>query len=667
MNGYVPSKLSKIQTIGIHSKNSKEGSYLNPSNPVLLRHHSNQLSPRKKLNDELNNLFITDSNNLEKEQVNTILAIPDLNELKKGLSLVENKREEDILTKKNSDLNSAKGFRRASKTLTNKAKNDLNLNNYGENNYSSHLDQLGTFKINYDIPKYDTGMSPENDPEFDESEISNILSHLHFERLQAAEFEKNQQNDFQPSKNERGEIENSKYSQMFSPNELKLSESRVSPGGSVACSNAYQNPQLSRKSFLLKPSSVNSQESGDTVNLVKFLDMPVSFNGLNLPLELRKFCLLARAIKEKPLLLLIYEDVLEFGQGIETNFHILDKYLPDTTIMCITKGNEHLRVYDKIFLMDSGCILEKGSPSKLLFEKQSLLKIFIKETDPKVYKKKYFPRGLSPQHTMTRSINNNNMRTSKKTTFSQFLNAERINEINHELPQDDDPKLSSKSSLNEDKHKNLLKVKTAEKSHFWGISKAKSIENHGSKLHQEKHSENHIHGLYSSLSHSNLNPSNVLGQNLGQNLPSSYARDLTHLGQDISAFPAFGNFSLFQDIFKTSQSPRRRRTVAKPDQRKDVPQIILYKMSNSDDSPKKSKNKNSRDSIRGSMVQKDLRTRSASAEGENTLEEQRIRNNRVGSSNFLNTNQLSIYKGHLIEKKNTGNPDCSIFFQTDHS
>lgn len=90
-------------------------------------------------------------------------------------------------------------------------------------------------------------------------------------------------------------------------------------------------------------------------------------------------------------------------------------------------------------------------------------------------------------------------------------------------------------------------------------------------------------------------------------------------------------------------------------------------MSDPEDSPKSSKNKNSRDSLRGSIPQKDLRTRSASAEGEKTLEEQKIHNNRIGSSHFLSTNQHSTYKSIPIEKKNTANPDFSIPLQTNYS
>src|SRR3990167_3130002 len=60
-----------------------------------------------------------------------------------------------------------------------------------------------------------------------------------------------------------------------------------------------------------------------------FLDKQVGFSGNNLHPELRKLCLVVRAMLEKPELLLIYEEVLDFGHGLEKNLQLLFQLLED--------------------------------------------------------------------------------------------------------------------------------------------------------------------------------------------------------------------------------------------------------------------------------------------------------------------------------------------------
>lgn len=95
---------------------------------------------------------------------------------------------------------------------------------------------------------------------------------------------------------------------------------------------------------------------------------------------------MVRSLIEKPRLLLLNEEALDFGDGIVQNFKQLEKRLKNTTIISITHRNENLHAYNKIILMDGGTVIDRGEPKQLLSDPKSFLSVYLKETDKKALK-----------------------------------------------------------------------------------------------------------------------------------------------------------------------------------------------------------------------------------------------------------------------------------------
>lgn len=126
-------------------------------------------------------------------------------------------------------------------------------------------------------------------------------------------------------------------------------------------------------------SAIFSPEVPD--HLRDFLSKLVNFNGNNLDPQLRKLCLICRAVLEKPELLMIFEETLEFGGGIEKNLDLLFGLLESTTIIVITKTNAHLHLYKKVLLIDAGYLFSGGNLEQLLVNEQSFMFKYLRETD----------------------------------------------------------------------------------------------------------------------------------------------------------------------------------------------------------------------------------------------------------------------------------------------
>lgn len=116
-------------------------------------------------------------------------------------------------------------------------------------------------------------------------------------------------------------------------------------------------------------------------HLRDFLSKLVNFNGNNLDPQLRKLCLICRSVLERPELLMIFEETLDFGSGIEKNLDLLFGLLENTTIIVITKTNSHLHLYKKVLLMDAGYLFSGGNLEQLLVNEQSFMFKYLRETD----------------------------------------------------------------------------------------------------------------------------------------------------------------------------------------------------------------------------------------------------------------------------------------------
>jgi hypothetical protein len=112
-----------------------------------------------------------------------------------------------------------------------------------------------------------------------------------------------------------------------------------------------------------------------------FLATPVGFEGKNISLKSKRCLNMCRAILEKPKLLLLFEDALDFGAGIGSNLALVSAKLPDCTMLVITKNQMNLGFFDKIIFIDGGKMIETGDPKHLIKNPQSYLHRYLREAD----------------------------------------------------------------------------------------------------------------------------------------------------------------------------------------------------------------------------------------------------------------------------------------------
>ena len=149
----------------------------------------------------------------------------------------------------------------------------------------------------------------------------------------------------------------------------------------------------------IRPASVSSLEKGEqsvaftksklakaaqaTPNLKEFLNIKVTSLGQNIDKTVRKIVSFARIILEKPALLLIYEESINWGQGIKANLDILREMSLDSAVVSITRSNGQILCYDKVLLLDGGVVVDYGSPTELIGNDSSPLYTYLKETEGK--------------------------------------------------------------------------------------------------------------------------------------------------------------------------------------------------------------------------------------------------------------------------------------------
>lgn len=115
--------------------------------------------------------------------------------------------------------------------------------------------------------------------------------------------------------------------------------------------------------------------------LNSFLEIKANFEGKNLSQEIKRFVLFCRCLLSKPQVLLTFEESLQFGRGVEYNLEAIAKHLPHSTLITVTKGHANLLAYDTLIFLDSGKVIERGTPTQLLKNEQSYLHRFLRETD----------------------------------------------------------------------------------------------------------------------------------------------------------------------------------------------------------------------------------------------------------------------------------------------
>lgn len=129
------------------------------------------------------------------------------------------------------------------------------------------------------------------------------------------------------------------------------------------------------------PGSGHSKNKGKNDTLCKFIESSSAFEGKNIDIGLRKLVAVCRLITSDPKLVLIYEEALNFGNGVEKNLKKLYEKLPKSTILCISKPSMTLLSFYKLIFIDGGKIIEQGNPTELLHNKTSYLRQFIYNYD----------------------------------------------------------------------------------------------------------------------------------------------------------------------------------------------------------------------------------------------------------------------------------------------
>lgn len=135
-------------------------------------------------------------------------------------------------------------------------------------------------------------------------------------------------------------------------------------------------------------------------NLKRYLDLFVSVSSKRLFTEKRRLVLFCRVLLEKPALLIIEEEALNFGYGTANNLHLLFSKLPNSTIICKASKNQNLSLFNTFLFMDGGHVIESGDPVRAMKSKQSYLYNYLKETDKETFKEftKTIPRSKSIMH-----------------------------------------------------------------------------------------------------------------------------------------------------------------------------------------------------------------------------------------------------------------------------
>lgn len=179
----------------------------------------------------------------------------------------------------------------------------------------------------------------------------------------------------------------------------------LSPKSSIGAARSYQEEKQMSQYYLSLANlqramssanefdySVSSKQGKDThkENTLKtFLDLGVHDLGANIPADMRKIVLIAKAIISHPKMLFVDEQSLEYGSHLSWHkvFKSLSNICLDSTIFSFLKNTDKLLGFDYVLIVDKGKVIESGEMSDLLKDPQSLLVKRIKKKNPALYQK----------------------------------------------------------------------------------------------------------------------------------------------------------------------------------------------------------------------------------------------------------------------------------------
>ena len=143
--------------------------------------------------------------------------------------------------------------------------------------------------------------------------------------------------------------------------------------------------------------SYSNNEPNDSHNVYKlydFLKMEVSLKVSDQPARIRKLLKLTKTALEKPPLLLIDQQALDFSnEDLPTMMVKLNALFPNSTIMLILSTFEDILEFEECVVMDSGMILEQGKVKDLILNRASNLNHIIINSDPQDFVDLYEKAG----------------------------------------------------------------------------------------------------------------------------------------------------------------------------------------------------------------------------------------------------------------------------------
>lgn len=158
---------------------------------------------------------------------------------------------------------------------------------------------------------------------------------------------------------------------------------------SILGSNQYLSKASNGSKFeheSMNSRAIREKEARDAKTLLlNFLQFGISLNSKNIPIETRRFINMCRILLNKPKILLMWEEAVNFEANLNELIQKFFTELGDCTVLSLPKNNYNLLHYDQIALMDSGMVLESSTPWAVFNDFDSLTHNFIRETDSKAF------------------------------------------------------------------------------------------------------------------------------------------------------------------------------------------------------------------------------------------------------------------------------------------
>ena len=147
------------------------------------------------------------------------------------------------------------------------------------------------------------------------------------------------------------------------------------------------------------------QSEFEIVALSNFLKLKIHSQGRNIPWNMRKVALLAKAILKAPRIMFIDEKALKFTEtsSWKQSFSNISDIFYDSTIFTQLQTLENLDSFEELVYMSKGSIKEHGKLIDLLSNKESIIYRKLKEENPKLLREFLIKFGIKDSFINTES------------------------------------------------------------------------------------------------------------------------------------------------------------------------------------------------------------------------------------------------------------------------